>query len=152
MNWKESRLVCLDFEWDNLWKFQVFLWLQNARSIKWWNNKNMNNLTILENLNKFLTMVHMSDLIEYDFQLVTSLQEHPFIPPLVHKIKCVTMTLWWNCYIWEMPIRPNKHCFEAWLRTSRLVLKWSEVQFFWQLDIGFVFYSKLLCLKRFLSR
>ena len=152
MNWKESRISCLNFEWGNLWKFQLFMCLQNARSIKWCHNKNMNSLMRLTNLNKFLTMVHMSYLIEYDFQLVTSFQENPFIPSLGDKLKCVTMTLWWTFYIWEMPIRLDKHCFEAWLRASRLILKQSKVQFFWQLDIGFVFYSKLLCLKRFLSR
>ena len=145
MNWKESRLACFNFEWGSLWKFQLFSHLQNARSIKWWHNKNMNNLMRLANLNKFLIMVHVSDSIEYDFQLVTSLQEHLFIPPLGHKLKCVTITLWWTFYFWEIPIRPNKHCFEAWLRTSRLVLKRSKVQFFWQLDIGFVFYSKVIC-------
>ena len=80
--------------WGSLWEFQLFLCLQKQRSIKWFHNKNMNSLMRLENLNKFLTMVHMSDLIEYDFQLVTSLQEHPFIPPLGHKLKCVKMTLW----------------------------------------------------------
>ena len=152
MNWKESRFACLNFEWGSLWKFKLFFRLQNARSIKWWHNKNMNNLMRLANLNKVLTMVHVLDLIEYEFQLVTSLQEHPFIPPLRHTLKCVTMTLWWTFYFWEILTRPRKHCFEAWLRTSRLVLKKLEVQLFWQLNFGFDLYSKLICIKRILSR
>ena len=137
---KEIKACMFGFwVWGSLWKFQLFLRLQNARSIKWCHNKKMTSLMRVSNLNNFLTMVHVWELIEYDFQLVTSLQEHPFIPPLGHRLKCVTMTLWWTSYFWEMPIRRNKHCFDAWLRTSRFVLKQSKLQFFWQLYIGFVF-------------
>ena len=129
---KEIKACTFEFwVWGSLWKFQLFSCLQNERFIKWCHNKNMNNLMRVENLNKFLTMVHMWELIEYHFQLVTSLQENPFIPPLGHKIKCVTMTLWWTFYFWEMPIRPNKHCFESWLRTSTLVLNNQKFIFFY---------------------
>ena len=144
MNWNESRLVCLYFEWDNLWRFQVFLWLQNARSIKWWHKKSMNNLMRLAIL-KY---------VPYHGPRVTC-NKSPrasFIPPLGYKLKCVTMTLWWTLYFWEMVIRPNTLWFEAWLRTFRLfVLKQLEEVVFLQLDIGFVLYSKLIYLKIILS-
>ena len=99
----------------------------------------------VENLNKFLTMVHKWELIENDLQLVRSLQKHIFILSLGHKLKCVTMNLCWTFYFWEMPVRPNKPCFESWLRTSRLIFKQSKVPFLWQYDIGFVFYSMEIC-------
>ena len=126
MNWKESSLVCLYFEWDNLWKFQVFLWLQNPRSIKRWHKKNMNSLMRLAIL-KY---------VPYHGSRVTwtSLQEHPF----GHKLKCVTMTLWLTLYFWEMPIRPNKHRFEAWLRTFRLLF-WNNPGFFFTIKYWFCF-------------
>jgi len=51
--------------------------------------------------------------LEYNLQIVTSLQKHFFIPSLGHKLKCLTMNLCSTLYFWEIPTRPNKYSFDS---------------------------------------